>query len=520
MGENFGFQKSTVRNQQMDIPTTTNNIILEKSKKLKRLAIVVICLELIIIIWMINSLFSTSRWSDMSALEYGLKFSSLLLALAVLFFQYIYRTTLPKNDSDVIPFKQEKYEKPTLLRILLAIQTIALLYGAYSTSAWVQLYSINLFELNGINAIFNLIIFFALHIAIIINITFLVNMAQISMLINNRDIEEITKTKLQKSYKHAAILCIVSIIFLLYRLIPKLPSILTDISYYISYAQPLLLTYLIEIALTILLLCFHLLIFQRKEIAKLYKWIAPVLAIDLYLSMGITEGGVRILLEFPVIVIPILLSIISQGLLLASIVRISTYTMLENRHTFLNEAVETLQQAFANDSLFTSVFGKVDDSKNEAARSYLRFSVDSCDRQGDIYTYKEEAFLGWIMGTFFPPNLHDDSLLKYKEIALIEKHEKTPEKIIADNALDFAYLWILGTTPKARGKGLAKILIEKALYQMEKANIRECWLNAECNNNIEYYKKFGFELFAEQVSEFGVTTYVMVNKLNNRIVNA
>ncbi len=317
---------------------TANSIILNISKSLKRLGLAIMWLEVIAIIWILDSLLSKPEWSNMSALEYGIIFSSLLLALCILFLQHKYNLSLPKNNDDAVTFKQEKYIKPTLLRALLAIQVIVFLYGAYSTYAWSQLYYINLSELSSLRNVFNLIVFLALHATIVVIIAFLVKLIQTSTLINNTYSKDKVKTSLNKSYKHAFIFCIVTLFLLLYRLIPKLPEIFDDIAFLADSAQLLLLVYLIKIALIVLLVYFLIQLLQRKkivEITGLYRWLVIVLAAELYISMGVAEGGVRALLEFPEAVIPTILSIIAEVILLIILIRISTYTILDNHYTLL-----------------------------------------------------------------------------------------------------------------------------------------------------------------------------------------
>ena len=501
-------------------PTTTSNIILKINKQLSQLGLAIMWFELIAIIWMIDSLFARSDWSNMTIYEYGITFSSLLLALILLFLLHTYRISAPKSTGDAILFKQEKFEKPILLRALLAIQVIIFLYGAFSSNAWGLLYTINIFNLDSIRAAFNLIVFFALHITIIVSIAFLLKLAQVGKLTSNSSSEDIIDTRLKKSYNYITILCTVVLVLLLYRLIPKLPVIFTDIGYLITSAQGLLFIYLSNIILTLLLVCLIILPLWRKKILErgsFYKWTAIFVIVDLYTSLEVVEGGVRVLLEYPSMIMPILLSIITEALLIASFIRVSTYSTLKKRFTFINEAVDILQKSFAGDAFFIRIFGNADDrNNNDTAYTYLHHAVSTCDKQGDICTYKDVAALGWIMGEFFPPTPESDLPSQYKEIELVRKHKETSEKIISDNALEFAYIWLVGTAPEFRKRGLAKVLIEKTLHQMAKADVQECWLDTTNNDDAEYYKKFGFKLFAEQVSELGVTTYVMVNKLANR----
>jgi hypothetical protein len=261
-----------------------------------------------------------------------------------LFLQYTYRQSLPKNNNDIIAFKHEEYKKPTLLRALLAIQIITFLYGAFSSGAWGQLYSINIFSINSFSSAFNLIVFFVLHLTIIVGIAFLIKLAQINKLVSNSDTEEMVNAKLKKLHQHAAVLCIVVLLLLSFLLIPKLPTVFSDIRYFISTAQIWLLIYLTQIALSGFLIYAAVHLFRAKKAAEasiFYRWITILLMVDLYVSLEVLEGGVRVLLEIPEVIVPMLLRIAAEAWLLAILIRISTYSTLKKLNLSQNTQIRS-----------------------------------------------------------------------------------------------------------------------------------------------------------------------------------
>ncbi|MDR0659389.1 MAG: hypothetical protein LBG19_01010 [Prevotellaceae bacterium] len=316
----------------MNTSAIAHSIILNPYRQLKRQGLTIVWLELIIIVWMIDSLFTNSGEFGVFSTEYGIKLLSLVLALAILFLLYVHIKSLPKEIDTTTLFNPQEFEKPTLLRMLLAIQIIVFLYGAFSTSAWGQLYAINLLSLDNFRNIFNLTVFFALHMVIIMGIAFFIKLSQINKLVNNRETEEAINTKLKKLHIQSAVLCIITLFLLLFLLIPELPTIITDISYFICSAQVRLLIYVTQVILAALLAYILIPMFRRRKLdytSSLYKWTTIFLAINLYISLEVFEGGVRTLLEFPVVIVSMLLKGIAEAWLLAVAIRISTYSTIK-----------------------------------------------------------------------------------------------------------------------------------------------------------------------------------------------
>lgn len=173
--------------------------------------------------------------------------------------------------------------------------------------------------------------------------------------------------------------------------------------------------------------------------------------------------------------------------------------------------IELFISAFANDPLFSFVFADKDAGKSMRAQQwYFKTAVDYCSQYGNIASTNDNlGAIAWVNGKHFPPHF-DESVINSDiadKIHMFEKHEETVEDYIVKNGQNYGYIWLLAVDENARGKGYAKLLINKTIQQMKQQGLNECWLTTENNNNISFYKKHGFTLVKQSTTGIGIETY-------------
>ncbi|MGD1864492.1 MAG: GNAT family N-acetyltransferase [Phormidesmis sp.] len=94
-------------------------------------------------------------------------------------------------------------------------------------------------------------------------------------------------------------------------------------------------------------------------------------------------------------------------------------------------------------------------------------------------------------------------------------HDSYCEHEIATRAPSgFAYLWVLGVHPMARGKGLAKQMVLSALSQMKRDGHSSCWLRTDNPQNLLFYQNLGFDqVHAGTVPESGLSYWLFAKDL-------
>lgn len=173
--------------------------------------------------------------------------------------------------------------------------------------------------------------------------------------------------------------------------------------------------------------------------------------------------------------------------------------------------ISLLKDAFADDVLFKTVFN----GDNNAMEKYITLAVEACEKNGGVISIDNQAVITWVSEKGFPPSIAQETLSEHEKdvINRFEIHEHTPETIISGNAENFGYIWFLAVSEKARGKGLAKQLIEKAVEDMKLKGLTECWLSTENPANKNFYSHNGFTLVKEKLSDMQVTSMVFMKKI-------
>lgn len=84
-----------------------------------------------------------------------------------------------------------------------------------------------------------------------------------------------------------------------------------------------------------------------------------------------------------------------------------------------------------------------------------------------------------------------------REKILKQHHPKVP----------FLHLWIMGTTPKSQGSGVGTKLLNEVLAYY--GNVKPIYLETTTENNRNFYKKMGFEIF-DETSMLGYPLYFLL----------
>lgn len=137
-----------------------------------------------------------------------------------------------------------------------------------------------------------------------------------------------------------------------------------------------------------------------------------------------------------------------------------------------------------------------------------------CAKAAELYgaiivTPDGQGALTWLNGKNFPLGLLRETKsgmallplkLGVKSTLRLMNHDAVPEGWIRKNAGDkMGYIWNVGVSESARGKGYSRLLIEQAITEMKQHGMSEFWLKTEDPVNVAIYKKLGFELVYETI---------------------
>jgi ribosomal protein S18 acetylase RimI-like enzyme len=79
-------------------------------------------------------------------------------------------------------------------------------------------------------------------------------------------------------------------------------------------------------------------------------------------------------------------------------------------------------------------------------------------------------------------------------------HDRESEGWIKKHAgRNMGYIWCVGVSVQARGRGYSRALIDESIDQMRLLGLNECWLKTEDPKNVTIYEKLGFTLMNHMV---------------------
>jgi hypothetical protein len=102
-------------------------------------------------------------------------------------------------------------------------------------------------------------------------------------------------------------------------------------------------------------------------------------------------------------------------------------------------------------------------------------------------------------------NIGTKSFIRFKELGDTKKSNRN--KMIDG---DYYFLDVIGIDPSFAGRGYAKLLINSILLQVDEENMN-CFLETSNNKNIDYYSKYGFELFSRYDYD-GLESFCLLRK--------
>ncbi len=179
--------------------------------------------------------------------------------------------------------------------------------------------------------------------------------------------------------------------------------------------------------------------------------------------------------------------------------------------------ISLLIDAFSEDPLFSFAFsGTSVEHMRRAMGVYFDFALRYTLQHGGLVTTPDQqGIVAWIPQQSFPPE-PPDSVPEQADEQVIKRfmnHEETPEGIIAANANNFGYIWLMAVSESHRGRGYAGNLLEAAIAQIRAEGKTECWVSTENPANKNMYIRNGFRLFVEKESAIGIKTMVFMQHI-------
>lgn len=194
---------------------------------------------------------------------------------------------------------------------------------------------------------------------------------------------------------------------------------------------------------------------------------------------------------------------------------------MHNHH----QAEKILADAFLHYPLMQYAFeGRSEEDRGKSLQHLFKHCTSAAAIYGGvIITPDEQGALIWLPGKNFPLDLVREIksgmwiipfALGIKPTLRLINHDAEPEGWIKKNAeKNFGYIWNIGVTENARGKGYSRKLIDKAIEQMRAQGMNEFWLKTEDPKNVMIYQKLGLVLVYETVvKSSGVRSWVMRRK--------
>ncbi len=187
----------------------------------------------------------------------------------------------------------------------------------------------------------------------------------------------------------------------------------------------------------------------------------------------------------------------------------------------INKGSEVLKDAFINYPAFKYLFPEMNERERKlkyVMSFFIRYGLlygevyaPSKDIEGVAIWYKSTQLNSNIQGLIkagllnLPFNLNLTSFVKLKKLGDVKKSNR--DKLMKS---EYYLLDVIGIDPNFALKGYGYMLIESKLEQIEEQKMC-CFLETSNIKNIEYYKKFGFDLLSEYEYN-GLHSFCMLKK--------
>lgn len=191
----------------------------------------------------------------------------------------------------------------------------------------------------------------------------------------------------------------------------------------------------------------------------------------------------------------------------------------------IEKGSEVLRNAFIDYPTFRYLFPDLNE-REKKLRQIMRFFLKcglihgnviapSKDIEGISIWYKSKdlnfslssLIKAGLISLFF--NLGIKSFNRFKELGDTKKSNR--DKMIEG---DYYFLDVIGIDPSFARCGNAKLLINYILLQVDKENMN-CFLETSNIKNVDYYSKFGFELFSKYEHD-GLESFCLLRHWNKR----
>lgn len=185
-------------------------------------------------------------------------------------------------------------------------------------------------------------------------------------------------------------------------------------------------------------------------------------------------------------------------------------------------AGEILADAFLHYPLMLYAFeGRTEQGRRHGLQQlYIRCASGAAMYGGVVMNDTNDGALIWLPGRNFPLTLPQEIrsgmgfipfTVGLRPTLRLVRHDGVSEGWVRQHAGEkMGYIWCVGVAASQRGKGLSRILIDRAVDQMRAQGMDAIWLKTEDPKNVEIYKKQGFELVNHMVvPSSGIPSWAM-----------
>ncbi len=185
-------------------------------------------------------------------------------------------------------------------------------------------------------------------------------------------------------------------------------------------------------------------------------------------------------------------------------------------------AARIIANAFLHYPLMLYAFeGRTEAERAQLLNKLYGKCVTAADMYGGVQVTPDElGAVIWLPGKNFTLTLPKEIRsgmwtipvqLGPKATLRLMNHDAESEGWVRKNAAaTMGYIWCIGVSPEARGRGYSRLLIEQSMEQMRQLGLTECWLKTEDAKNVTIYQKLGFTLMNEMtVKSSGIKSWAM-----------
>lgn len=175
--------------------------------------------------------------------------------------------------------------------------------------------------------------------------------------------------------------------------------------------------------------------------------------------------------------------------------------------------VDILSRSF-DDNTSINYIAKQDAKRQERIRYLMSYCFDICMEKGQIFLSDDESASALILD---PGKKMNPVKLAMLDLGLalrcigVDRIGKVKERETLIKAhqpkIPFYYLWFIGVKPESQGHGAGSKLLVEILRKYDE-NRRPFYLETSITRNLDWYEKFGFNIFNE--IDIGYKLYQMI----------